>query len=62
MFNNLRAAYEPAIDALATVLSAEVSRVDSYRDLAEAITSGGATRAKQWSPGFCAWRPTKCSR
>ncbi|MCE7004356.1 FadR family transcriptional regulator [Kibdelosporangium philippinense] len=47
MFNNLRAAYEPAIDALATVLSAEVSRVDSYRDLAEAITSGDGTRAKQ---------------
>ncbi|HEX6354290.1 hypothetical protein [Actinophytocola sp.] len=29
------------------MLSAEVSRVDSYRELAEAITSGDATRAKQ---------------
>lgn len=47
MFNNLRAAYEPAIDALANVLSAEVSRVESYRHLAAAITSGDKDRAKQ---------------
>jgi DNA-binding FadR family transcriptional regulator len=37
MFNSLRAAYEPAIDALAVLMEAEVSQVDAYRDVREAI-------------------------
>jgi GntR family transcriptional repressor for pyruvate dehydrogenase complex len=37
MFNSLRAAYEPALDALAAVLEPEVTRVDSYRTIVAAI-------------------------
>ncbi|MEV4411233.1 GntR family transcriptional regulator [Catellatospora sp. NPDC049609] len=40
MFNSLRAAYEPALAALATVMAAEVDRVGDYRDLTAAITQG----------------------
>jgi DNA-binding FadR family transcriptional regulator len=40
MFNSLRAAYEPALEALATVMSAEVNRLPAYRTLAAAITAG----------------------
>lgn len=40
MFNSLRAAYEPALEALATVMAAEVNRVPAYRALATAITAG----------------------
>jgi DNA-binding FadR family transcriptional regulator len=40
MFNSLRAAYEPALEALATVMSAEVNRISAYRALAETITAG----------------------
>ncbi|WP_436491998.1 FadR/GntR family transcriptional regulator [Actinokineospora sp. HUAS TT18] len=47
MFNSLRAAYEPALDVLAPIMVAEVSRVDAYRALADAITSGDQTRAKK---------------
>jgi GntR family transcriptional repressor for pyruvate dehydrogenase complex len=48
MFNSLRAAYEPAIDALAPLLDAEVSNVDGYRAIATAVLAGdtdAATRA-----------------
>jgi GntR family transcriptional regulator, transcriptional repressor for pyruvate dehydrogenase complex len=45
MYNTLRAAYEPALPALATVMAAEVGRPDAYRRLAEAITAGDADRA-----------------
>ncbi|MBN6039483.1 FadR/GntR family transcriptional regulator [Amycolatopsis sp. 195334CR] len=47
MFNNLRAAYEPALDALSTVLGAEVGRVGHYRSVAAAIVAGEAAGAKQ---------------
>ena len=40
MFNSLRAAYEPALEALATVMSAEVNRIRAYRALTGAITAG----------------------
>jgi DNA-binding FadR family transcriptional regulator len=45
MYNTLRAAYEPALPALATVMQAEVGRPDAYRRLADAITEGDADRA-----------------
>lgn len=37
MFNTLRAAYEPALPALATMMAAEVGHSQSYRALAAAI-------------------------
>jgi len=45
MFNSLRAAYEPAIDALAPLLDAEVSNVEGYRAIAAAVLGGDATAA-----------------
>ncbi|UXF67606.1 FadR/GntR family transcriptional regulator [Rhodococcus qingshengii] len=39
IFNSLRAAYEPAMTALASVMVAEVGQTDLYRKLASAITS-----------------------
>lgn len=47
MYNTLRAAYEPALAALATVMAAEVGRADVYRSLADAITAGDPGRARQ---------------
>jgi GntR family transcriptional regulator, transcriptional repressor for pyruvate dehydrogenase complex len=46
MFNSLRAAYEPAIEALATVMAAEVDRIPAYRALAGAIVAGDADAAR----------------
>jgi len=40
MFNSLRSAYEPALDALAELLAAEVGQVAAYRSLARAIELG----------------------
>ncbi|MGW8650325.1 FadR/GntR family transcriptional regulator, partial [Nocardia salmonicida] len=37
MYSMLRAAYEPALAALAPIMSAEVGNADAYRDLAAAI-------------------------
>jgi len=47
MFNTLRTAYEPALPALATLMAAEVGRIESYRHLAAAIAAGdpGAAEA-----------------
>lgn len=45
MYNTLRAAYEPALPALATVMQAEVGRPGAYRRLADAIAAGDADRA-----------------
>ncbi len=39
MFNSLRAAYEPALPALATVMAAEVDRIGDYRALTAAIVA-----------------------
>jgi DNA-binding FadR family transcriptional regulator len=50
MFNSLQAAYEPAIEALATVMAAEVEQVETYAALADAIETGddaAASRAAQ---------------
>jgi DNA-binding FadR family transcriptional regulator len=40
MFNSLRAAYEPAIEALAPVMSEEVGQIGAYRLLTAAIGEG----------------------
>ncbi|MFL6120899.1 FadR/GntR family transcriptional regulator [Actinophytocola sp.] len=47
MFNSLRAAYEPAIAALATMMEAEVGQIEIYRALADAIVAGDADRARR---------------
>ena len=47
MFNSLRAAYEPAIDALAPLLDAEVSDVPGYDAIATAVLDGDAAAAAQ---------------
>ena len=46
MFNGLRAAYLPAVDALTTIMAAEVDRIDAYRALAAAVTAGDARQAR----------------
>jgi GntR family transcriptional repressor for pyruvate dehydrogenase complex len=40
MFNSLRAAYEPALEALAPVMAEEVGQTEAYRLLTAAIGSG----------------------
>jgi DNA-binding FadR family transcriptional regulator len=40
MFNSLRAAYEPAIEALAPLMAAEVGQVGAYRLLTDALGQG----------------------
>jgi DNA-binding FadR family transcriptional regulator len=45
MYNALRAAYEPALAALATVMTAETDHPQRYRDLAAAIAAGDPDRA-----------------
>ena len=40
MFNSLRAAYEPALEALAPVMAEEVGQADAYRLLTSAIAAG----------------------
>lgn len=45
MFNTLRATYEPALPALATVMAAEVGRVDAYRAVTEAVVAGDSAAA-----------------
>ena len=47
MYNTLRATYEPALAALAVVMSGEVGRPQAYRELADAISAGDAARASQ---------------
>jgi GntR family transcriptional regulator, transcriptional repressor for pyruvate dehydrogenase complex len=47
MYNTLRAAYEPALAAMATVMAAEVDRVDAYRRIATAIDAGDPALARQ---------------
>ncbi|MFC5176264.1 FadR/GntR family transcriptional regulator [Nocardioides taihuensis] len=46
MFNSLRAAYEPALEALAPLMAAEVGQVDAYRVLAAAIGGGDPDTAR----------------
>ncbi|MBL1079967.1 FadR family transcriptional regulator [Nocardia sp. 2] len=46
MFNNLRAVYEPAMAALASVMAAEVGHAERYRALADAVAAGDAPAAR----------------
>jgi DNA-binding FadR family transcriptional regulator len=46
MFNSLRAAYEPALEALAPLMAEEVGQVDAYRLLAAALGSGDPETAR----------------
>jgi DNA-binding FadR family transcriptional regulator len=46
MFNTLRAAYEPALPALATMMAAEVGQREAYRTLARAIDAADAAAAE----------------
>ncbi|MEP7739908.1 GntR family transcriptional regulator [Nocardioides sp. 31GB23] len=46
MFNSLRAAYEPALEALAPVMAAEVGHVEAYRVLTAAIAAGDPHTAR----------------
>jgi DNA-binding FadR family transcriptional regulator len=45
LFNNLRQAYEPAMEALAPLLDGEVSNVAGYRAVASAVLAGDAEAA-----------------
>ncbi len=47
MYNTLRATYEPAVEALATVMADEVGRPAAYRELADAINAGDPDRARK---------------
>lgn len=47
MFNSLRASYEPALAALATMMEAEVGQVEIYRAVADAIVVGDAEGARR---------------
>ncbi|KUI41997.1 GntR family transcriptional regulator [Mycobacterium sp. IS-1590] len=47
MYNTLRATYEPALPALASVMAAEVGRPQAYRELADAITAGDPSRSRR---------------
>jgi GntR family transcriptional repressor for pyruvate dehydrogenase complex len=46
MFNTLRSAYEPALPALATMMATEVSQIQSYRALADAVRAGDPAAAE----------------
>lgn len=46
MFNSLRAAYEPMLDALAAVMAEEVDQAGRYAGLADAISSGDPDTAR----------------
>ena len=47
MYNTLRAAYEPALAALAPMMSAEVGRPDAYQRIADAVRAGTPSAARQ---------------
>jgi len=46
MFNSLRAAYEPALEALAPLMAEEVGQVDAYRLLTAALGAGDPETAR----------------
>ena len=46
MFNSLRAAYEPALEALAPLMAEEVGQVDAYRALTAALGAGDPETAR----------------
>lgn len=46
MFNSMRAAYLPLVEALAPLMAAEVDRVDAYAALARAVGAGDEEEAR----------------
>jgi DNA-binding FadR family transcriptional regulator len=46
MFNSLRAAYEPALEALAPLMAEEVGQVEAYRVLTAALATGDPDTAR----------------
>ena len=46
MFNSMRAAYLPLVEALAPLMAAEVDRVEAYAALAEAVAAGDPDLAR----------------
>ena len=46
MFNSMRAAYLPLVEALAPLMSAEVDRVEAYAALTDAVAAGDADLAR----------------
>jgi len=47
MYNELRAAYEPALETLADVMDSEVTRFNAYAAISAAIVSGNPVKAKR---------------
>ncbi|GFG74306.1 putative HTH-type transcriptional regulator [Mycobacterium botniense] len=47
MYNEFRAAYEPALAVLASEITADIKRPDTYRKLADALCAGDPAGAKQ---------------
>lgn len=47
MYNAFRAAYEPAVTALGTAVTADIKRPTAYRKLADAICAGDSGAAKK---------------
>ncbi|MEV6067328.1 GntR family transcriptional regulator [Nocardia sp. NPDC052001] len=46
LYNDLRAVYEPALAALAGLMAAEVSQVERYRAVADAVIAGDGATAR----------------
>ena len=62
MFNTLRAAYEPALPALATMMSAaEVGNIAAYRTLASAVLASEPAAAEAAARNLSSRLPRPCS-
>ncbi|MGH3738530.1 MAG: FadR/GntR family transcriptional regulator [Micromonosporaceae bacterium] len=46
MFNSFRAAYQPLLEVLATVMAQEVSRTEAYQAVADAVVAGDPEAAR----------------
>ena len=58
MFNSMRAAYVPLIEALAPLMAAEVDRVEAYAALTEAVAAGDPDRARECAADLLATATT----
>ena len=47
MFNSLRAAYEPTIEALAALMADEVDQVEKYDAVVDALVAGDGDLARR---------------
>ncbi|MFE3187813.1 FadR/GntR family transcriptional regulator [Nocardia sp. NPDC059240] len=59
LYNDLRAVYEPAVHALATLMASEVGSTDRYRALAAAVIAGDATEARTTADALLAIAATE---